>query len=356
MPCDSAGVGPVPFDPANAAKWGVASFDWTNGRDWWSAQAPMVCEETLLSQAEATHAANADTHVMVYRNSVKALPWFKSVREKLEDRAFWGFFLPFANCTHYECGPNATANLYHDDRETPAVSVCGAGVRCGEYLFDLRNASARAWLRGEYLTSATGLGSPAIHGFYLDDWWTLNGPTEIDPTSVAAMGLAPADVADLVAASILSRDEMFNATVARGGYVFNHLYSPMPNNASDAASACAPKLRGLCHANAFPQTGTYLMQFTAAKGRSGWPLPFPLQDLAIFLLSRGAYSWAGYSWWGCGTPETFTRPPFFDVDYGVPMGGACFETGSGTGVFVRNYSKADIAMDCNTFTPSIRMK
>lgn len=357
MPCDAAGVGPVPFDPASAARWGIADFDWSNGRDWWSAQSPMVCEETLLAQAEATHAANADTHVMVYRNSIKALPWFTSVREKLEDRAFWGFFLPLANCTRYECGPNATANLYHDFEQTPRErGGCGLGVECGEYLFDLRNASARAWLRGDYLTSATGLGSPAIHGLYFDDAWTLSGPSEVDPGSVAAMGLTPSDVADLVAASLLSRDEMFNATVAAGGYVFNHLASPTPNNASDAAAACAPKLRGLCHANAFPQTGTYLMQFTAARGHGGWPIPFPLQDLAIFLLSRGDYSWMGYAWWGCGPPAQFTRPSFFDEDFGVPLGGPCFETGSGSGVFVRNYSKADVAMDCNTFTPSFIMK
>jgi len=170
------------------------------------------------------------------------------------------------------------------------------------------------------------------------------------------MGLTPADVAALTAASVASRDEMFNATVAAGGYVFNHLYSPTPSNASDAAAACAAKLRGLCHANAFPQTGAYLMQFTAAKGHAGWPLPFPLHDLAVFLLSRGAYSWLGYSWWGCGPPEQYTRPSFLEEDYGVPEGGPCAETGSGTGVFVRNYSRADVAMDCNTFTPSIVMK
>lgn len=356
MPCDTDGVGPVPFDPQSAAKWGIADFDWSNGRNYWSIQKPMNCEETLLSQAEATHAANSETHVMVYRNSIKALPWFTSVREKLEDPAYWGFFLPFANCTHYECGPNATLNLYHDFEQSERDGDCGLGVECGEYLFELRNKSARAWLSGEYLTSETGLKSPAVNGFYFDDQWKLSGPTEVDPKSVAAMGLTPADVADLVAASVLSREEMFNTTVAAGGYVFNHLYSPTPNNASDAAAACAPKLRALCQTNAHPQTQTYLMQFTAARGRAGWPIPYPLQDLAIFLLSRGDYSWIGYSWWGCNSPQNFTRPSFLDVDYGIPTGGICKETGNDTGVFVRNYTKADVTMDCKTFTPTITMK
>jgi hypothetical protein len=183
-----------------------------------------------------------------------------------------------------------------DFEQTPRVHDCGNGVECGEYLFDLRNASARAWLRGDYLTSATGLGSPAVHGFYFDDQWTLAGPTEVVPTAVAAMGLTPADVADLAAASAQSLAEMFNTTVDAGGFVFNHLASPTPSNASDAAAACAPKLRGLCRANAFPQSGTYLQQFTAAAGHAGWPIPFPLHDLAIFLLARGAYSWLGYAW------------------------------------------------------------
>ena len=183
MPCDVAGAGPVPFDPVFAASWGISDFDWSDGREWWSAQSPMSCEETLLAQAEATHAVNPDTHVMVYRNSIKALPWFTSVREKLEDPAFWGFFLPYANCTRHECGPSASANLYHDTLQTPRGD-CGLGVVCGEYLFDLRNESARAWLRGEYLMSATGMGSRAIHGFYFDDAWTTSGPSEEDPKSV----------------------------------------------------------------------------------------------------------------------------------------------------------------------------
>lgn len=49
----------------------------------------------MVTQAAMTKAANPDTHVWVYRNLVKALPWFKSVREKLLDPAYSGFFLTF---------------------------------------------------------------------------------------------------------------------------------------------------------------------------------------------------------------------------------------------------------------------
>lgn len=73
----------------------------------------------------------------IYRNGIKALPWFTHVREKLEDPASWGWFMAKAGCNPvrslamplnvinpqtvitqapgvYTCGPNATANLYHD--------------------------------------------------------------------------------------------------------------------------------------------------------------------------------------------------------------------------------------------------
>jgi len=91
----------------------------------------MSCEETLLAQAAATHALNPAAKQFVYRNAIKALPWFTSVREKLEDRAWWGWFLPYANCTAHACGPNATQNLYHDFEQTPRGD-CGEGVECGE--------------------------------------------------------------------------------------------------------------------------------------------------------------------------------------------------------------------------------
>ena len=37
----------------------------------------------------------------MYRNLVKALPWFSSVREKLLDPAYAGFFLRFSGKGNY---------------------------------------------------------------------------------------------------------------------------------------------------------------------------------------------------------------------------------------------------------------
>ena len=57
----------------------------------------MGCEGKLARQAEMTKQANPNTKVFVYRNIVNALPWYASVRTKLMDPQYAGFFLKF-NC------------------------------------------------------------------------------------------------------------------------------------------------------------------------------------------------------------------------------------------------------------------
>ena len=59
------------------------------------------------------------------------------VREKLEDPAYWGFFLRKKNAT----GTTASKVLYHDHGggvPYGATADCGKGVQCGEYLWDVR--------------------------------------------------------------------------------------------------------------------------------------------------------------------------------------------------------------------------
>ena len=48
-------------------------------------------------------------------------------------------------------------------------------------------------------------------------------------------------------------------------------------------------------------------------------------------------------------------PQQLHADFGTPHG-LCSETASGSGVFEREFSKANIKMDCNTGIPSIEMK
>ena len=82
-------------------------------------------------------------------------------------------------------------------------------------------------------------------------------------------------------------------------------------------------------------------------------LPGLKADLANFLLIRGPYAWLGHGWKGCSRNYLF--PPELNLDYGEPMG-VCKESASGSGVFTRDWSKASVEMDCNTWTPTISMK
>ena len=115
-------------------------------------------------------------------------------------------------------------------------------------------------------------------------------------------------------------------------------------------STCAESLRSLCNASSPAQTRAmaYGLSGTAPEKRN----PDLLQDLANFLLVRGKYSWLGWGWMGCSHEYYF--PPEFNLDYGEPDG-ICQET-SEKGVFSREFSKASVTMDCNTWTPTIEMK
>ena len=63
---------------------------------------------------------------------------------------------------------------------------------------------------------------------------------------------------------------------------------------------------------------------------------------------------------GCNTgdiPEHVLRPPAVDEDYGEPVDkqAVCVETQPGSGIFTRDYTKAKVTMDCNTFHATIDM-
>jgi hypothetical protein len=152
MPCNTSGF----MDAAFSAKWGIVDFDWSNSKNEWANQQPMDCQERLLTQAKMVKGLQTPTKVMVYRNLVKALPWYTDVREKLTDPAYSGWFLRFKNgasgtgyhvpaCTGSgRAGdPRKCSDFYHDQDQTPghphgdgsctAACDCGDGLPCGEY-------------------------------------------------------------------------------------------------------------------------------------------------------------------------------------------------------------------------------
>jgi len=99
-PCSSAGLIPV----SAAAPYAIVNVDWSNGKAVWAQQHPMDAEALLSAQADALAAATPPrapgaagprARTWVYKNIVKALPWMASVREKLADPAYAGWFLRF---------------------------------------------------------------------------------------------------------------------------------------------------------------------------------------------------------------------------------------------------------------------
>jgi hypothetical protein len=126
MPCNVSGF----TDPAVYRGFGLVDFDWSNAKAAWSTTQPMDCEDRLVTQAKMTKAASKDTKVFVYRNLVKALPWYTSVREKITDPQYSGWFLKFKSggsingswhsppCTTDASGKKCSM-LYHDQEQTP---------------------------------------------------------------------------------------------------------------------------------------------------------------------------------------------------------------------------------------------
>ena len=78
------------------------------------------------------------------------------------------------------------------------------------------------------------------------------------------------------------------------------------------------------------------------------------EDVANFLLIRGPYAYLGNGWTGCS--RTYEYPAAqFNADYGEPLGRAA-ETAPGSGIFVREFTKSTVQMDCNTYSPKITFK
>jgi hypothetical protein len=199
------------------ANWSILSLDWSDhkwGADGWAAAKPMTNEETMYADAKriasGTRPYNGRS-TFVYRNTCKALPWFKSVRLLLENSDYAPWFLPYTSTPplagggYYSppCDPYSglCSQLYHDSTSSPdyakmplcpitgdcSVQVPGypsgdgncsapacdvGGVPVGEYIFDPRawntsihNQTLGQWWMEEYLFSGTAAGDKDITGF-----------------------------------------------------------------------------------------------------------------------------------------------------------------------------------------------
>ena len=376
MPCNMSGF----FDPQLTRNFGIVDFDWSNAKGHWANQHPMSCEEDLVTQVAMVKAVSPDTKVWVYRNLVKALPWYTNVHTRLSDPQYADWFLRFSGKDDYHvpaCDSNYSPPLcsehYHDNDQTPqhphgdgsCTDPCDCGgVPCGEYLFSHTNASLRAYLVNEVVLGANGLGNPNISGMFFDDGWTdspapilpwepkegycdhspIGGPTEENFWCTADMGLTQADTTAISAAYGETLGLVARTVVAAGGFFWQGLTETSLPAPSAGVAACAAwfsradELRGCA----------YMHEVYNATQR---PLPAVSEDLAAFLIMRGPYAWLGYGWVGCITDYEF--PDAWNADYGLPLGNP---TSPAPGVFTREWSKATATFDCNAWKGTVTMK
>lgn len=265
------------------------------------------------------------------RNIVKALPWYTQVRKLLQNSSHWGWFIPYAGCRtadgEYVCKNNvtglvdATANLYHDQKQTPGWTGggnggpdgvchndtkgntgrgcdCGEGVSCGEYLWDHRNASLTPWFTSYYVGSTEyGLGNENVDGFYLDDRWTDRPSEEAWPCSPRGTGagqcagLNATQVADMYAGWKHNMEAVQTAVVAAGGFD----WQDFKRTSTPSKSQCASFVRAQCKEGSPAQTAAlqYGLSYQYNADFSGGNLTNFGMDLGVFLATRGNYSWLG---------------------------------------------------------------
>jgi hypothetical protein len=391
MFCNASGF----FDPVLSSSFGVASFDWSNNKATWAAAKPMTDEELLVEQARRTRAQGGAGRIFTYFNLVKCLPWYTTVREKLADPAYSGWFLKFdpAATPHVppcddvtgQCNPN-----YHDQLQTPSAHPggdgycgdycdCGNGIPCGEYLWDHRNLSVRTFLvdvlLGPSFLAADGGG--LISGAFIDDFWCSNllngtgqctdpvqGPTEIDRHSQADMGLSDEDIRDITLGWLDTMTRAQDALVKAGGYT----WSLMANGGENAdaspymikqGASCAAAIAAACETGSQWQAAPLLMGLTPSNGTAS--LPFFDAELAAFLLMRGSHAYLGWGEWGMSWPAGMTwnstggkvlpLPQLLATgDWGAPLG-LCVNEGAGT--FSRVFPAGTVRLNCETYEATL---
>jgi hypothetical protein len=449
-PATATAAAVVSASAASAADRFFLCMQWNNAKEIW-ANSPgevMDAASSLVQQAIRTkHAACPEacplplgcphrgacnrTRVWTYRNSVKAQLWFPVVRKVLEDEAYSGFFLHYKsaqlpngsipgarqpNCA-VEQGKRLCTNLYRDldcnpaypkpaypDKKgwcSPPGCNYGGELPGGEYYFDFRNASLRAWYVSTYLGDGDGNGlrNANVDGFFLDDRWSSKGPTESPSELFQDIGLNATDVDDIYTGYTQAVAAAQRAIAKAGAYTWQSM-------ANSATAATAPFVAvGSRNHNGHLNCSAY-MRTACVPGNSisASPLFYGLDhdgdgrlphlsfDLAAFLMVRGDFAWLGYSWMGCaergcGAPPwpnssnparapcdassgrtriDWEFPPELERDYGTPVGwggkghqgsgGGGYCTENSPGVFEREYTRAMVTLDCTAGTGSVVMK
>lgn len=253
---------------------------------------------------------------------------------------------------------NNTMDVYQGLVCNGSTCDCGASP-CGEFLFNFSNPSMVDWWLLEHMGGEQALDNEFVDGILTDDYWGNNGPSEIDSNMLVDMGMTNTDVAVMLADYQAAMDMLVNLTSTRNKFLSIMGYSG--DSLSGLSSQnCAARLTNMCSIN-LPIFGHwYVVNYEYVQPPTyGINATNTLLDVAYFLLTRGPWAWIAGGpmlgwhmshWWTQGQArriqfQTDLRPSEFNLDYGEPLC-SCVQTSPG--VFVRQWTKANVTVDCNT--------
>jgi hypothetical protein len=266
---------------------------------------------------------------------------------------------------------------------TPLPSDVGSTTPVGEYLFDFRAANLTVdgqtmadWFVDEYMMGASGAGNPNVVGYYIDDGWAADvasnahGPSECDGHWQADTGMTAEEVDDEIAAFRWVADKVYTTMLLAGKFNWNQFLNNDPNCPACGncpapwvrQASCAADLRKHCNASGpvHSRAMHYGIRGCGVRGSNTANVSDIGPHVANFLLVRGEYAYLSTGWSGCtglGKEHEYGwNALLLDADYGVPVDEICTETAVGSGVFVREWTKATVEMDCNTWEPSFKFR
>eukprot|EP00912_Choanoflagellata_sp_UC4_P000772 UC4_evm2s485 len=334
MPCNNSGY----MDPERTKAWSIIDFDWSNGKAIWTKSRPMNDEEVLQNQVVMSTKASLGQTVWVYRGSM-----WGGVRKTLEDPAY-------SDCKKCDAvNKTDCSDAYHCQEQSPAYPH-GDG-NCGAPNCDCGNMVPCNML---HCLCNTCLTSYSMVYFSPDPYSHM----------VSDMGLTPSMQKMISQSYTATMTKIYDELIKRGMFSWQQQWNGQANPNSkngcctgplvSKGSSCAPTLRKLCAADSPAQTRVLNYAFSPGRCRTDPShLTDPLQDIANFLLIRGPQAFLGHGWLGCS--RQYSVPEQLNWDYGEPTE-LCKETAPNSGIFIRDWTKATIEMDCNTWTPTIKLK
>ena len=378
MPCNKSG-----FTNIDSIRgWSIIDFDWSNAKEIWDKNSPMNDEELLFQQVQMTTQASPNTTVWVYRCSVYAYPWYTSVRTILDDPVYKPWFLQFKPKAPWyspKCDNNSgkCSDYYHMQEQSPgfptgdgdcAAPACDCGTMpCGFYMFNhsstvvVKGQTFLEWFIHSYMFNEVG-SSPLVSGFFWDDDWTgtCNFPDSGAGKICEDTGMSQSDVTSITSSYHANMAALTTETLSRGKFSWQMLWTGGSDTAKGSTapgplvtpSKCATQLRALCTASSPQNNNRTLMYGFSNRDPSLLNHTLFIADLSNFLLTRGDYAYIGHGWLGCSRNYVF--PDELNGDYGTPVDKLCTETS--TGVFEREWTKASVKMECDTFKGTITLK